>query len=217
VIGMTELLLDTELDDEQREYAQIVRSSADSLLVIINDILDFSKIEAGKLNIESVSFKLEEIVDRACRLLEIKAREKGLQFDRKIADEVPTIFSTDPGRLRQVLTNLIGNAIKFTQQGSVRLEISLTAKGQAQQQLHFAVHDTGIGISAGQVSELFSPFSQADTSTTRRFGGTGLGLSISKRLVELMGGRIGVDSTPRVGSTFWFDLPLPPGEAGNPA
>jgi len=208
VMGMTDLLLDTELDDEQREYAQIVRSSADSLLTVINDILDFSKIEAGKLSIENISFRPGELIEHSCRMLEVEAREKGLDFVQHLAPDIPEIISADPGRLRQILTNLLGNAIKFTQNGSINLDVSLNGEPQSGQRLHFAVRDTGIGISPEQISELFSPFAQADTSTTRRFGGTGLGLSISKRLVELMGGSIGVESTPGVGSTFWFDLPL---------
>jgi len=206
VIGMTDLLLDTELDDEQREFAGILKSSSASLLGIINDVLDFSKIEAGKLSIEQIDFNLGELLTQTCSLLRVQARQKSLSFSQHIAPEVPGMLRGDPGRIRQILTNLIGNAIKFTAAGEVRVEVTL-GEG-AGDQLIFAVHDTGIGISEQQLAGLFIPFAQADSSTTRRFGGTGLGLSISKRLVELMHGEIGVRSTPSNGSCFWFRLPL---------
>ena len=208
VIGMTDLLLDTALDPEQKEYAQIVRNSAGSLLTIINDILDFSKIEAGKLDIEHIDFNLEEMLAQTCLLPGIKAREKGLQFIYVPQAGLPGRLRGDAGRIRQVLTNLLGNAIKFTSFGSVRLRVASLGRSNDRIRLRFTVHDTGIGISREQIGELFTPFSQADNSTTRRFGGTGLGLSISKQLVELMHGEIGVNSKPGKGSSFWFELPL---------
>jgi len=219
VIGMSELLLDTPLTDEQREYARIVRNSAGSLLAVINDILDFSKIEAGKLSIENIDFNLGEMLEQTCLLPAIKAREKGLQFSHQLAAGMPVRLRGDAGRIRQILINLLGNAIKFTSFGSVRLEVSQVARQDDRVRLRFAVHDTGIGISAAQIGELFTPFTQADNSMTRRFGGTGLGLSISKQLVELMAGEIGVDSSFGNGSSFWFELPLavattPPPETG---
>ncbi|KXB30895.1 hypothetical protein AT959_09275 [Dechloromonas denitrificans] len=206
VIGMTDLLLDTELDDEQREFTDILKSSSNSLLGIINDVLDFSKIEAGKLTIEQIDFNLGELLGQTCSLLSVQARKKALNFSQHIAPEVPGMLRGDPGRIRQILTNLIGNAIKFTAEGEVRVEVRRDEG--AGDGLIFAVHDTGIGISEQQLAGLFIPFAQADSSTTRRFGGTGLGLSISKRLIELMHGEIGVRSTPGNGSTFWFRLPL---------
>ncbi|WP_374343356.1 ATP-binding protein [Azonexus sp.] len=203
VIGMADLLLTTGLDDEQREYAGILKDSAGSLLAVINDILDFSKIEAGRMDIETIDFNLSDTLDAACALPELKAREKGLDFRRHIAPGLPDILHGDPVRIRQVLTNLLGNAIKFTEHGAVELEVAPDGDG-----LRFAVRDTGIGLSATQIERLFTPFAQGDMSITRRFGGTGLGLSISRRLVELMGGTIGVSSEPGRGSTFWFRLPL---------
>ncbi|MDD2664773.1 MAG: ATP-binding protein [Dechloromonas sp.] len=214
VIGMADLLLTTGLDDEQREYAGILKDSAGSLLGVINDILDFSKIEAGRMDIEAIDFSLADTIDPACALLELKAREKGLDFRRRIVPGLPDVLHGDPVRIRQVLTNLIGNAIKFTERGEVELEVAADGDG-----LRFAVRDTGIGLSAEQIERLFTPFAQGDMSITRRFGGTGLGLSISRRLVEMMGGTIGVSSEPGRGSTFWFRLPLaggarPPTETG---
>jgi len=208
IIGMTELLLDSELSAEQREYAEIVGSSAQSLLKVINDILDFSKIEAGKLAIEQIAFDLRETLTQTCELLAIGAREKNLHFSYGVSPEVPDSVLGDPGRLRQILTNLAGNAIKFTAQGAVSVSVEVIDEDDAGRQLRFQVQDSGIGIPADQLGELFLPFSQADTSITRRFGGTGLGLSICKRLVELQGGKIGVASAAGEGSTFWFTLPL---------
>jgi PAS domain S-box-containing protein len=204
IIGMTGLLLDTRLEDDQREYADTVRSCADSLLTIINDILDFSKIEAGKLDLEALDFDLAGTIGDTIDVLAIRARQKGLDLVFRIDPSVPAMLRGDPGRLRQVLTNLIGNAIKFTAHGEVALGVTLEAQEPEHAVLRFVVRDTGIGIPAGKVDQLFQPFTQVDASTTRRFGGTGLGLSISRRLAGMMGGTIGVESEEGVGSRFWF-------------
>ena len=209
IIGMTDLLLDTRLDDEQRDFTGIVRDSAQALLVIINDILDFSKIEAGKLEIEVTDFSALQVVEGTIELLASKAREKSLALASFVDPALPSSLRGDPTRLRQVLLNLLSNAIKFTEQGSVELSALKTHVG-IQPMLRFEVRDTGIGISPATQSKLFQSFTQADSSTTRRYGGTGLGLAICKRLVELMGGQIGIDSQDGLGSTFWFTLPLVP-------
>ncbi|MCX8085783.1 MAG: PAS domain S-box protein [Rhodocyclaceae bacterium] len=207
IIGMSDLLLDTRLDDAQRELVTILRDSAHALLTIINDILDFSKIEAGKLDIEATAFSPESVVRGVRDLLAQKAREQGTQLAYHIEAGLPARIVGDPARFRQVLTNLVGNAVKFTQNGEV--EISLTQHVGAQgPRLRCEVRDTGIGIAPEVQARLFQPFSQADSSTTRKYGGTGLGLAISKQLVELMGGTIGVQSALGKGSTFWFELPL---------
>ncbi|WP_374480396.1 ATP-binding protein [Zoogloea sp.] len=203
IIGMTELALDTRLDDEQRDYLNIVRSSAGALLTIINDILDFSKIEAGKLAIENIDFDLRELLHDVLRPVILQGGEKGLQVRSQVDDDVPRRLSGDPVRVRQVLINLLSNAVKFTETG----EVELRARRGDGQQLLFSVRDTGIGISPAAQEQIFDAFSQEDTSITRKFGGTGLGLSICSRLIELMGGRIWVDSTPGQGSTFHFTLP----------
>lgn len=208
IIGMIGLLLGTDLTEEQREYAETVQSSAEALLVIINDILDFSKIEAGKLEMESLDFDLRTTLEDALDLPALHAHEKGLEITSYIAPDVPSAVRGDPGRLRQVLTNLVGNAIKFTDHGEVAVSVDLVSETRDQVTLRFEVRDTGIGIPKEQQGRLFDAFTQADASTTRRFGGTGLGLSISKRLVELMHGSIGVESEPGVGSTFWFTAVL---------
>ena len=204
VIGMTGLLLDTELSEEQKTYAQTVRSSAESLLSVINDILDFSKIEAGKLSLEMIDFDLESTLDDLMTSVALRAQEKGLELLCDVDQNVPTLLRGDPGRLRQIITNLAGNAIKFTGAGEVTIHVSLIREEGEEALLRFAVHDTGIGIPQEKIGLLFNKFTQADVSTRRRFGGTGLGLSISKQLAEMMGGRVGVESVEGRGSTFWF-------------
>ncbi len=204
IIGMAELLMDTKLTMTQKEYIESVKSSADALLSIINDILDFSKIEAGKLNIEEIEFDLREVMDKASELLAIQTHEKGLEFILMIDPIVPSRLMGDPGRLRQVIINLANNAIKFTSSGEVSIRIRVIKDEEKQIKLSFFVKDTGIGITKEQQKKLFRAFTQADNSTTRKFGGTGLGLSISKELVKIMGGEIGVRSNVETGTTFWF-------------
>ncbi len=204
IIGMADLLGDTPLSAEQREYSEAVRRSANYLLNIINDILDFSKIEAGHLDLESIEFDLRESVEDVVELLAEQAQEKGLTFAASIDPDLAASVVGDPYRIKQVITNLTGNAVKFTSSGEVSLRVSCLEGGD----VHLEVLDTGIGIPAGLKARLFQPFTQGDGSTTRRFGGTGLGLAISRQLVEMMGGKIGVEDRPGGGSRFWFRLPL---------
>jgi PAS domain S-box-containing protein len=208
VIGMTDLLLDTHLTTEQYEYADTIRESTDSLLNIVNDILDFSKIEAGKLVMEEIDFELHVTVDSIIDAFAVKAEEKGLSFSCFIDPEVPLLLRGDPGRLRQVLTNLVSNAIKFTNYGQVDLSVSKVKENDSHTTLRFVVRDMGIGIPDDRVNKLFQSFTQVDSSTTRKYGGTGLGLAISKQITELMGGQIGVESEKGKGSTFWFTVVL---------
>jgi PAS domain S-box-containing protein len=217
VIGMTGLLLDTELSDEQRSYAEAVRTSGAHLLGLINGILDFSKIEAGKLELETLDFELPSVLEDIAEILAPPAREKGLAFLCHIDPAVPARLRGDPGRLRQILVNLAGNAIKFTARGEVALHVSMNSETDQQLVARFEVRDTGIGIPADKIELLFSPFQQVDASTTRQYGGTGLGLAICTRLVALLGGEIGVESVEGRGSTFWFTAvfeKLPPLPAG---
>ncbi|MFA6224110.1 MAG: response regulator [Desulfomonilaceae bacterium] len=208
VIGMTELLLDTKLDEKQKEYSDIIKIGGDSLLTLINDILDFSKIEAGKLALENIDFDLRATLEDISDLLAMRAQEKDLELVCLIDPEVPSFVIGDPGRLRQILTNIIGNAIKFTPHGEVSVNVFVLGELESKTILKFTVTDTGIGIPADKVEQLFDPFTQIDSSDTRQYGGTGLGLSISKNLVELMGGEIGVESGIDNGSIFWFTAVL---------
>ncbi len=204
VIGMIELLLDTDLNPEQRHFAEAVDTSGETLLRIINDILDFSKIEAGKLHLETFDFDLQTTVEEVAELLAARAREKGLELTAFVEPDVPTALRGDPFRLRQILTNLVGNALKFTAKGEVSIRVRVLEERADSVTLRFAVSDTGIGLTPDAQGRLFRAFSQADASTTRQYGGTGLGLAISKQLVGRMGGEIGVESTPGAGSTFSF-------------
>ncbi len=204
VIGMTELLLETSLTEEQQDYAGTVRSSADALLTVINDILDFSKIEAGKLDLEEVLFEPADLLRDTLNPFGIAADTKGLELALQIDPAIPKAMLGDPGRLRQVLTNLTGNAVKFTQQGEILVTVMPEYRDGDRAVLHFAVKDTGIGIPAEKQAAIFEPFTQADGSTTRRHGGTGLGLTISRQLVGMMGGELWVESCPGQGTTFHF-------------
>jgi PAS domain S-box-containing protein len=208
VMGMAEILLDTELSPEQREYAETVRNSADSLLSIINEILDFSKIEAGKLEIENIDFDLGTTLDCIVDSISLKIEEKGLEFLSIVDPAVPLLLRSDPGRLRQVMINLINNAIKFTDNGEIAINVTLSEETETHATVRFAVKDTGIGIPADRMDRLFKSFSQVDASTTRKYGGTGLGLVISRQVTELLGGQIGVESEEGRGSTFWFTAVL---------
>jgi signal transduction histidine kinase/DNA-binding response OmpR family regulator/HAMP domain-containing protein len=206
VIGMTDLALETELTTEQREYLETVKVSADSLITVINDILDFSKIEAGRVDLDLIDFNLRDCMESTLKTLALRADQKGLELLCEVGPEVPEMVRGDSGRLRQVIVNLVGNAIKFTSEGEVLVKVQASATGA--RLLHFTVTDTGIGIAPDKQKLIFEPFSQADSSTTRRYGGTGLGLTISTRLVEMMGGRIWVDSSAGSGSQFHFTAQL---------
>jgi CheY-like chemotaxis protein len=208
VIGMTELVLETDLNPDQRECLTTVRASADSLLTIINDILDFSKIEAGRLELDPVPFNLRDLIEEMLRSLAVSAHTKGLELACDVAGDVPSHVLGDPVRIRQILTNLTGNAIKFTHTGEVVVEVATLDHGDGDPQLRFTVRDTGVGIPKDKQALIFDPFSQADGSTTRRFGGTGLGLTISARLVAAMDGSLTVESEPGQGSAFHFIVRL---------
>jgi two-component system sensor histidine kinase/response regulator len=208
IIGMTELTLDTELDPTQREYLNAVKYSADSLLTVINDILDFSKIEVGKLSLDPIEFNLRDHLGQAMKTIGVRAHQKNLELAYFVPPELPDFFVGDPVRLRQVILNLVGNAIKFTDQGEVVLRVEAESQDQDGVTLHFAVKDTGIGIPPDKQKLIFEPFSQADMSTTRKYGGTGLGLSISIRLIEMMGGRIWLESEEGRGTMFHFTARL---------
>ena len=211
IMGMTSLTLMTDLDPEQREYLEIASASADSLLAIVNDVLDFSKIEADQLSILPELLPLREALEATIKSMKYQAAQKNLSLGLQIAPGVPAIVCADPLRLRQILLNLLGNAVKFTKDGSVNLFVTT----DPDHRLRFEVKDTGIGIPADRQDAIFQAFVQADGSHTRQFGGTGLGLTISARLVQLMGGKIGVHSEPGKGSTFWFTIaaPTPPGRS----
>ena len=208
VLGMTDLLLGTALKTEQQEYAETIKRSATSLLALVNDILDLSRIEAGKVTIRPVPFALKTVLDETVSLFALQARAKGLEFRLELAPNVPAMVVSDPERLGQVLNNLLGNAIKFTDAGRIGLTVILAGESADSSQVRFIVHDTGIGIAEEDQTRIFERFTQADTSNTRKYGGTGLGLAISKELVELLGGEIGVDSEPDHGSKFWFTVAL---------
>ncbi len=208
VIGMVEMLRDTPLDENQKHYVDVIHRSGETLLAIINDILDYSKIEAGKMQLESVDFDLDELVENCVQLFGATSSKRGVELFGGLEESVPTKITGDPTRLRQIIINLLGNAFKFTAEGFVSLTVSEVQTQGNQILLRFAVEDSGIGIEQTKIDSLFSSFNQADASTTRKYGGTGLGLAICKSLVELMGGRIGVDSEKGKGSTFWFTAKL---------
>ncbi|MDH3253191.1 MAG: PAS domain S-box protein, partial [Ignavibacteria bacterium] len=208
VIGMTSLLRDTELDDEQRDYVDSIRSSGEALLSIINDVLDFSKIEAGRLDLEQTDCHISTLIEESVAVISHRATEKGLEVISLTDQAVPDSLIGDPFRIRQVIVNLLGNAVKFTTKGEIVLHATLISENENQATIRFAVRDTGIGVKPGQQERLFRPFTQADGTTTRKYGGTGLGLAISKTLAEKMNGSIGVESEPGKGSTFWFTATL---------
>ena len=209
IIGMTELALDTELTQEQREYLKMAKESADSLLTLLNDILDLSKIEARKLDVETIDFSLRDTLDNLTRTLAIPAHRKGLKLACHVLSNVPDTLRGDPARLRQILINLVGNAIKFTSQGEVTIRIELVEDKGAEAELHFVVMDTGVGIPIEKQKAIFEAFTQADSSTTRKYGGTGLGLAISSQLIQIMGGRIWVESEQGRGTLFHFTMSFP--------
>ena len=205
--GMTDLLLDTNLNDEQKDFAKTIKRSADNLLVIINDILDFSKIKAGKLTIEKIDFKLAEVVDNIKSVFKHRVNEKGLRLLFHIQEDVPATLNGDPYRLNQIFVNLVGNAIKFTESGSITVNISIQKKSSKEIVLNFTITDTGIGIQNDKLSDMFESFTQASIETARKYGGTGLGLSITKQLIEMQDGEISVESKIDTGTTFIFSIP----------
>jgi signal transduction histidine kinase len=204
IIGMTELVLDGPVNEEQREYLELVKTSSDSLLQILNDVLDLSKVEAGKLDLDPYEFPLADKLDESLKPMRFRASQKHVALDWTLAPGVPEIINGDPLRLRQILLNLVGNAIKFTDHGSVTVTVDVDREMHETVLLHFRVTDTGIGIAAEKQALVFEAFAQADSSTTRKYGGTGLGLTISARLVDLMGGKIWLESELGKGTTFHF-------------
>jgi signal transduction histidine kinase len=212
VLGLTELVLQTELSERQRKFIELAHKSAKGLMVIINDLLDVAKIEANRVVIEQIPFALHDCLREALQPLLLHAHEKGISLQARVQPGVPLRLVGDPLRLRQVLVNLVGNALKFTEKGEVRLEVQRLDEGDSQAggpaRLRFSVHDTGIGMTREQIAQVFAPFTQADGSITRRYGGTGLGLTIVQRLVALMGGEVRVESQPGTGSCFSFELSL---------
>lgn len=212
VIGMIDLLLDTELKDEQKQYAEIIRGSADTLVAVINDILDFTKMESGKMELEEIPFEIKGVVQEVISLFTIDASRKGLKLAYAIHEEIPPMIYGDMNRLRQVLINLIANAVKFTNEGEIFLEVLLKSEAASSDvyMLEFSVKDTGIGISGDQMDRLFKPFSQLDSSMTRKYGGTGLGLAICQTLVQMMGGEIRVETSQERGAKFIFTISATP-------
>ena len=208
VLGMLDLALDTGLDSEQRDYLETAKESADALLTIINDILDFSKIEAGKMRLETVPFSLRESLAQTLKPLALRAQQKGLELDLRVDPQVVDMVAGDPARLRQIIVNLVGNAVKFTRSGGVTLSVQTESQDYEHVTIQFTVKDTGVGIAPEKLSEIFASFTQADNSTTRTYGGTGLGLTISRQLTGLLGGRIWVESELRKGSSFHFTARL---------
>jgi CheY-like chemotaxis protein len=216
ILGMTALALDTDLSIEQREYLGMVKRSADSLLEIVDTILDFSRIEAGKLALESIEFSLRETLDPTIGTLALRAHEKNLELTYRVSPQAPETLVGDPGVLRQIIVNLVGNAIKFTERGGVSVRVERESEEEGRACLHFTVEDTGIGIPVERQAGIFDAFAQADSSATRRYGGTGLGLTMSRRLVEMMGGRIWLRSTPGTGAAFDFTVWMGKGDRATP-
>ena len=208
IIGMNELLLETSLDAEQQEYCEQIRFSTNVIINLVNDILDFSKIEAGKLQLEVIDFNFHKLIEDAVKLVVLDAHKKGLEICVNIEKDIPCFLQGDPVRIRQIITNLVNNAVKFTDKGEIEILVKLIQFKDNKYKIKISVRDTGLGIPENQLKKLFRAFSQANSSTTRLYGGTGLGLSISKNLVKLMNGKIGVISKDMKGSTFWFTVLL---------